>query len=60
MFLKRYVEGPLILGSLGEIGSSVRALGQRLSRLQNGLLRSYALALAAGLALIALVFISVR
>ena len=60
VFLKRYVEGPLILGSLVEIGSSVRALGQRLSRLQNGLLRSYALALAAGLALIALVFISVR
>ena len=59
-FLRRRIEGPLVLGSVGEIGSSVRDLGQRLSRVQSGLLRSYALVLAAGLAVIALVFISVR
>ncbi|MCY4087759.1 MAG: NADH-quinone oxidoreductase subunit L [Actinomycetia bacterium] len=60
VFLKRSIEEPLILSSLGEIAGSVRELGQRFSRLQTGLLRSYALALAAGLALIAAVFIAVR
>ena len=60
VFLKRSIEEPLILSSLGEIAGSVREFGQRFSRLQTGLLRSYALALAAGLALIAVVFIAVR
>ncbi|MEZ5100528.1 MAG: NADH-quinone oxidoreductase subunit L [Thermoleophilia bacterium] len=60
LFLRRAIEGPIVLGSVGELGRSVRALGGRIARVQSGLLRSYALALAAGLAVIIVVFISVR
>jgi NADH-quinone oxidoreductase subunit L len=58
-FLTRYVEQPLFLSSLGELGSSVRAASRRLSSLQTGYVREYALALAAGLAVLAIVFIVV-
>ena len=58
-FLTRYVEQPLFLSSLGELGASVRAASRRLSSLQTGYVREYALALAAGLAVLAIVFIVV-
>jgi NADH-quinone oxidoreductase subunit L len=58
-FLTRYVEQPLFLSSLGELGSSVRAASRRLSSLQTGYVREYALALAVGLAVLAIVFIVV-
>ncbi len=58
-FLTRYVEQPLFLSSLGELGSSVRSASRRLSALQTGYVREYALALAAGLAVLAIVFILV-
>jgi NADH-quinone oxidoreductase subunit L len=60
VFLRDRVEAPLILASVGELGESVRSLGQRFSWLQSGLLRSYVLVLAVGLAVIIVVFISVR
>ena len=56
----RYVEGPVFLRTLGRIGNGVRALGRRIAAAQTGLVRSYALALAAGLAVIAVVFITVK
>jgi NADH-quinone oxidoreductase subunit L len=58
-FLGRYVEQPFFLASLGELGSSVRSASQRLSALQSGFVREYAFALAAGLAVLAIVFILV-
>jgi NADH-quinone oxidoreductase subunit L len=58
-FLTRYVEQPLFLSSLGGLGASVRAASRRLSSLQTGYVREYALALAAGLAVLAIVFIVV-
>jgi NADH-quinone oxidoreductase subunit L len=58
--LGRVVEGPLVLGSSGGIADGVRALGRRLAAAQTGVLRSYAILVALGAALILLVFILVR
>ena len=55
----RYVEEPLFLRSLGELGRGTRLLSGRLSAVQTGSVRSYALALGAGAAVIALVFLLV-
>jgi NADH-quinone oxidoreductase subunit L len=52
----RYVEEPAFLTSLGELGRGVRSLSGRLSAVQTGSVRSYALALAGGAAVIAIVF----
>jgi NADH-quinone oxidoreductase subunit L len=54
------VEGPLVGGSMTGIAGAVRNLGSESRRLQTGLVRLYALALAAGLAVLAVVFIVVR
>ncbi len=54
------VEAPLVLGSVGEIGSAFRRLGGETSRVQTGLVRTYALALAAGVSVLAIVFVAVR
>jgi NADH-quinone oxidoreductase subunit L len=59
VFLTRYVEQPFFLASLGELGASVRLASRRLSSLQSGYVREYAFALAAGLAVLAIVFILV-
>ena len=58
--LGRFVEAPLVLASAGGIARSVRALAGRVAATQTGLLRFYALALAAGLAVLILVFIAVQ
>jgi NADH-quinone oxidoreductase subunit L len=58
--LARYVEGPLIGGSGTEVGSATRRAGSALTRIQTGLLRTYAFAIAAGLAVLAVVFVSAR
>ncbi len=57
--LLRFLERPLFLGSLRGLGLGVGDVGQRVARLQSGLVRSYALALAAGLAVMTVVFIVV-
>jgi NADH-quinone oxidoreductase subunit L len=57
--LGRFVE-PLITGSGRELGEETRDLGGILARLQTGLLRTYALAIAASLAVLAVVFVAVR
>ena len=58
--LKRFVEAPLVLGTGGELGHSVRGIGRLVARVQTGLLRSYALLIAGTFLVIAIVFISVR
>jgi NADH-quinone oxidoreductase subunit L len=52
----RYVEEPVFLAPLGELGSGVRSASGRLSTVQTGSVRAYVLALAAGAAVIAVVF----
>ncbi len=58
--LGRFVENPLIFGSGRELGQETRALGGLLGRAQTGLLRTYALAIASSVAVLALVFVVVR
>ena len=56
----RFVEGPLISGSIRELSEGTRLIGARLSEAQTGLLRTYALALGSGAALLTLVFLAVK
>src|SRR5829696_4237828 len=56
----RYVEGPLIAGSIRELTEGTRLLANRLSEAQTGLLRTYALALGSGAAILTLVFLVAR
>ncbi|HEY7003121.1 MAG TPA: NADH-quinone oxidoreductase subunit L [Gaiellaceae bacterium] len=58
-FLGRYVEEPVFLASLGELAAGIRTASRRLSTVQTGFVREYAFALAAGLAVLAIVFILV-
>src|SRR5205823_2718617 len=43
--LGRFVERPLIAGSVDEVAQGTRDLGQGFARVQTGLLRTYALAI---------------
>ncbi len=54
------VERPLIAGSLSLLGEGVSSGARELGRAQTGLVRSYALALTAGLAVLLVVFIAVK
>lgn len=54
------VEGPLVAGSISGVAAGVRGLGARTRALQTGLVRTYVLALALSLAVLALVFVAVR
>jgi NADH-quinone oxidoreductase subunit L len=54
------VEGPLVGGSMTAIAEAVRNLGSDTRRLQTGLVRTYVLALAGSLAVLAIVFLAVR
>ncbi|MEX0817318.1 MAG: NADH-quinone oxidoreductase subunit L [Gaiellales bacterium] len=56
----RYVEEPVFLRSLGDLGRGVREVSARVAAAQTGLVRSYALALATGLAVLAIVFLVVE
>jgi NADH-quinone oxidoreductase subunit L len=58
--LGRWIEGPIIGGSVKELANAVREAGLDTSRLQTGLVRTYALAIAASLAVITIVFVAVR
>jgi NADH-quinone oxidoreductase subunit L len=59
-WLFRLVERPLVLGSLNELIRGVRGLGLGTGRLQTGLVRTYALSIAASLAVVTVVFLAVR
>jgi len=54
------VERPLVFGSVNLIAETVRGLGLDMRRLQTGLVRTYALAIAASLAVVTVVFVVVR
>jgi len=58
--LAAFVERPLIGGSLTALTESLSLGSRELGRAQSGLVRSYALALAGGLAILVVVFLSVR
>jgi NADH-quinone oxidoreductase subunit L len=58
--LGRRVEAPVLLGWVGGIAASVRDAGRAIARTQSGVLRSYAILIALGAAVIVLVFITVR
>jgi NADH-quinone oxidoreductase subunit L len=55
--LMRFVEEPFFLRSLGGLGSTIRDVSGRVAAAQTGGVRSYVLALATGLAVLAVVFI---
>jgi NADH-quinone oxidoreductase subunit L len=57
--LGRYVERPVILTTLTDLGSSVRGLSGRVAATQTGVVRAYALMLAIGLAVLTIVFLVV-
>jgi NADH-quinone oxidoreductase subunit L len=58
--MHRWVEQPLISGSVIELGDETRDLGGLVARLQTGLLRTYALAIATSVAVLAIVFVAVK
>ena len=58
--LARWIEGPIISGSIKELATGVREAGLGTGRLQTGLVRTYAFAIAASLAVITIVFVAVR
>jgi hypothetical protein len=55
-----WIERPLVFGSVRELSEGVRELGLGTRRLQTGLVRTYALAIAASLAVVTVVFVTVR
>jgi NADH-quinone oxidoreductase subunit L len=59
-FLGWAIEGPIIGGSLRGLATGVRDAAGAVRQLQTGLVRTYAFGVAAGLAVLVLVFIAVR
>ena len=60
LMLGGWIERPLVFGSIRELSEGVRELGLGTRRLQTGLVRTYALAIAASLAVVTVVFVTVR
>jgi NADH-quinone oxidoreductase subunit L len=58
--LRRNVEEPVIERSLEEIGSGTIQVGGEVARVQSGLLRTYALAIAFAVCVLVVVFVAVR
>ena len=58
--IRTQVEGPLVEGSLDEIGRVGRDAGVGVARAQSGLLRTYAIAIAVSAVVLAVVFVAVR
>jgi NADH-quinone oxidoreductase subunit L len=58
--LRTRVETPLVEGSIDEIGRLGRDTGVGVARVQSGLLRTYAIAIAASAVVLAVVFVAVR
>jgi NADH-quinone oxidoreductase subunit L len=58
--LRRNVEEPVVERSLDEIGSGTIQVGGEVARVQSGLLRMYALAIAFAVAVLVVVFVAVR
>ncbi|HJU46538.1 MAG TPA: NADH-quinone oxidoreductase subunit L [Gaiellaceae bacterium] len=58
--LRDDVERPVVQGSLREIGRGAREAGGEVARVQSGLLRAYALAIAGSVVVLGIVFVAVR
>ena len=58
--LGRFVEQPLVRGTVRDVPDGVRSSAGGLSRVQNGLVRTYVLALTSGVAVLAVVFLTNR
>jgi NADH-quinone oxidoreductase subunit L len=58
--LRRSVEEPVIERSLDEIGSGTIQVGSEVARVQSGLLRTYAIAIAFAVFILVVVFVAVR
>ncbi len=58
--LGRWIERPLVFGSVREFSQGMRGLGLGTRRLQTGLVRTYALAIGASVAVVMIVFVAVR
>jgi NADH-quinone oxidoreductase subunit L len=58
--LRRNVEEPVIERSLDEIGSGTIQVGGEVARVQTGLLRTYAIAIAFAVCVLVVVFVAVR
>jgi NADH-quinone oxidoreductase subunit L len=58
--LRRGIEQPLIADSGRDLGDDTRDLGGLVARIQTGLLRTYALAIASSVAVLAIVFVIVK
>jgi NADH-quinone oxidoreductase subunit L len=58
--LRRNVEEPVVERSLDEIGSGTLQVGGEVGRVQSGLLRTYAVAIAFSVAVLVVVFVAVR
>jgi NADH-quinone oxidoreductase subunit L len=59
-FLRRGIEQPLIADSGRDLGDDTRDLGGLIARVQTGLLRTYVLAIASSVAVLAVVFVVVK
>jgi NADH-quinone oxidoreductase subunit L len=58
--LYRWIEDPLVDESSSSLGQDTRDVGRVVARIQTGLLRTYALAIASSVAVLAVVFVAVR
>jgi NADH-quinone oxidoreductase subunit L len=58
--LRRNVEEPVVERSLDEIGSGTIQVGGEVARVQSGLLRTYAIAIAFAVCVLVVVFVAVR
>jgi NADH-quinone oxidoreductase subunit L len=58
--LRRWVEDPLIFGTARDLAEETREVGGLFARAQTGLLRTYALAIASSVAVLAVVFVAVK
>jgi NADH-quinone oxidoreductase subunit L len=58
--LRDYVERPVLLGSIDSLAASARRIGSEVTELQTGLVRTYALAIAGSVTVLALVFVWVK
>ncbi len=58
--LRRRFEEPVVERSLDEIGSGTMQVGGEVARVQSGLLRTYAVAIAFAVAVLVVVFVAVR
>jgi hypothetical protein len=58
--LRDYVERPILLGSIDSLAAGARRVGNEVTELQTGLVRTYALAIAGSVTVLALVFVWVK